>query len=636
MIKSTDFSIRAILLCIIAMLNLQIAVLVNIGVYKSWRSLEQAMYLQDDSRAINLFYEANKHLSLARGAALSVMKARPEITESLHETLAENWKLYDEKINEALSQIETRLPHSPDREKISKKHQTLQNLYQELEIALTKPPNERDLLLPGKIFDASMDLIGQINALILSHSRSMQNIDATVSRYMIFKNFVWELTEYAGQENALIGKVIVERKSMTLEEQNALISLRERIEYGWEIVRNFSLDDSLTDALTPYMDEAESHYFESFSSIKNFFYLPASDSSSYPISVGMWLELASQAVDSLLALQDTALQETQNHIDQIEYEAKREIIASVIIFFCALALSLYCWSVIVLRVTRPVNAMVNALFKVTRGEEYDPPRISHYHDEIGKLASVLDVLQENTRKIKQSNEELERYAYITAHDLKSPLRAIDNLSEWIEEDLGPALNGKTKEHMTTLRQRVRRMERLLNDILEYSRIDRRVESADNEVTNGKVLIEDAILLAAPSKDFTIKINPGFAHINLGRTPLQQVFYNLINNALKHHDKAAGTIEIDLFENETHYVFSVKDDGPGIPQQYHERIFEMFQTLKPRDQREGSGMGLAFVKKILNSCHGTIDVQSKPGEGTLFRFTWPKSSKETNNAQPRDA
>jgi two-component system, sensor histidine kinase and response regulator len=224
--------------------------------------------------------------------------------------------------------------------------------------------------------------------------------------------------------------------------------------------------------------------------------------------------------------------------------------------------------------------------------------------------------------LQQSNDELERFAYICSHDLKSPLRAIDNISQWLEEDLGESLQGKNREHMDNLRKRVRRMEKLLDDTLEYARIDPKVHFAQSEIVNGKDLVDDIIALAAPPEGFIVKTSNEFANINLSRLPLQQVLYNLVNNAIKHHDKNSGAVEIDVKQEDEHFVFRVRDDGPGIDPQYHKKIFEMFQTLKPRDTKEGSGMGLAIVKKILITCGGEITLQSETGKGACFTFTWP--------------
>lgn len=226
--------------------------------------------------------------------------------------------------------------------------------------------------------------------------------------------------------------------------------------------------------------------------------------------------------------------------------------------------------------------------------------------------------------LKQSNEELERFAFICSHDLKSPLRAIDNIAKWIDEDLNAHLQGDSRRHMDELHKRVRRMERLLDDTLEYARIGSLRHEYTPEIINGKTLINDVLALAVPPEGFKVEISPALAGIHVPRMPLQQIFYNLINNAFKHHGGTDGRVMIGVIDAGPQYIFSVKDNGPGIAPEYHQKIFEMFQTLKSRDKTEGSGMGLAFVKKILVSYGGTIEVESKAGAGATFLFTWLKS------------
>jgi hypothetical protein len=171
------------------------------------------------------------------------------------------------------------------------------------------------------------------------------------------------------------------------------------------------------------------------------------------------------------------------------------------------------------------------------------------------------------------------------------------------------------------------MEKLLDDILEYSRVERQMDIEDCEMCSGATLLDDVQTLVEIPEGFTLKAGKGFYNLKLPRLAMQRVLCNLIHNAIKHHDKARGTIEIDFEDDGGQYIFCVSDDGPGIPAAYHHKIFEMFQTLKPRDIKEGSGMGLAFVKKIITLYGGTITLSSGPGRGSMFRFTWPKKMKE---------
>lgn len=224
------------------------------------------------------------------------------------------------------------------------------------------------------------------------------------------------------------------------------------------------------------------------------------------------------------------------------------------------------------------------------------------------------------------NKELDEFAYVASHDLKAPLRVIDNTSKWLEEDLQEHLTDETRENMKLMRGRVRRMEKLLDDLLQYSRIGRKTDEAYEELIAGDALMENILAMLSPPQGFTVKVGPGFHDIQLRRMPVQQILMNLIGNAIKHHDKKVGTVEVTVEDHGAEYAFAVKDDGPGIPAQFHDRIFRMFQTLKPRDRVEGSGMGLAMVRKYVDVYGGTVGFESAEGKGSTFHFTWPKHQK----------
>ena len=253
----------------------------------------------------------------------------------------------------------------------------------------------------------------------------------------------------------------------------------------------------------------------------------------------------------------------------------------------------------------------------------------HKRDEAA-LRERTQRLAQATKALADRNRELDQFAYVTSHDLKAPLRGIANLAQWIEEDLGELASGDIRQQLDLLRGRVHRMEALIDGILQFSRIGRAKETIER--VDLRELLDDTVDLLSPPPAFTIDtgdtgpdVGVALPVLTTERTRLQQVFANLIGNALKHHNRVDGRIAVRAHETEDpqFYEFTVADDGPGIAPQYHERIFGIFQTLRPRDQVEGSGLGLALVKKIVEQYGGRIWLESAEGQGTTFHFTWPK-------------
>jgi PAS domain S-box-containing protein len=238
-------------------------------------------------------------------------------------------------------------------------------------------------------------------------------------------------------------------------------------------------------------------------------------------------------------------------------------------------------------------------------------------------AAARDTTEERRRKteLNRVTEELQSFAYVASHDLKAPLRGIQNLTSWVIEDSAEQLSEPSLRHLQQARQRVERMEALLDALLLYSRAGRRTEP---ETFHLKELLEEIAAMHRHVRPRTsVDIPSDLPTLWAPRLPLQQILQNLISNAIKHHPGPDIQVTIECREKPKHFEISVIDDGEGIPPEHYERIFGIFSTLKPRDEVEGSGIGLALVEKILNHHGGKIEVSPQASQGTRFTVYWPK-------------
>jgi len=239
------------------------------------------------------------------------------------------------------------------------------------------------------------------------------------------------------------------------------------------------------------------------------------------------------------------------------------------------------------------------------------------------LAAVTDITRRKAMELElqQANAHLEEFSYAASHDLKSPLQGIANLIEWIVEDLGGRETPQVARNFQRVGDRIRRLEQIIDDLLLYARAG--TTSTDVAPVDPGALIAGVLEIQPLPPGFQTSVRVAAEPFVTTRTPLEAVLRNLIGNAVKHHDRQTGSIAIRVEDAGGYCVFTISDDGPGIPAAARERVFRMFQTVSPAN-RGGSGMGLALSKRFVESHGGRIALESTDDvRGTSIRVWWPR-------------
>ena len=256
------------------------------------------------------------------------------------------------------------------------------------------------------------------------------------------------------------------------------------------------------------------------------------------------------------------------------------------------------------------------------------PRYNEKGQVIGSIGIHLDITEQYElseqkeqllKDLESSNEGLQEYAHIVSHDLKSPLRSISALVSWLEEDFGDKLGPAGLSQLTLMQDKIASMDQLITGILRYSSIGS--EKARFEICPTLKLVQQLKATIYWPEQIALRFNGTMPSIKADKTQLQQLFQNLLSNAISHMDKPKGQIEIGYNDLGDLHEFSVKDNGIGIPKAYKEKIFEIFETLE--SGKGSSGIGLSIVKKIVQLHGGTIWVKSEYGAGATFYFTIKK-------------
>ncbi|HET9683323.1 MAG TPA: HAMP domain-containing sensor histidine kinase [Gemmatimonadaceae bacterium] len=271
--------------------------------------------------------------------------------------------------------------------------------------------------------------------------------------------------------------------------------------------------------------------------------------------------------------------------------------------------------------------------------EHPPtPRLAELATQVARIDTELSTAQralviERARlasalgEAERSNVTLDEFAHAVSHDLKAPVRAIREYAELLlDPGLGtPADAGEA--YLRRILDLTGRMRQMIDAALEYARAGRttsRVERLDT-----REVLEDLIQFLAPPADVTIRLAPGLPVIESERVPFEQVFRNLLSNAITYRRREAAHVDVSASDRGACWEFVVADDGPGITPNQQERIWKLFQTTRPG---EGTGLGLALVKRLVEARQGKVFVRSTPGEGAAFHVQWPKHSVQPTTAR----
>ena len=243
-------------------------------------------------------------------------------------------------------------------------------------------------------------------------------------------------------------------------------------------------------------------------------------------------------------------------------------------------------------------------------------------------------LREYAARLEEVNNELQQFAYVASHDLQEPLRMVSSYLQLIEKRYGDALDDDAREFIGFAVDGARRMKRLIDDLLDYSRIGTRGESP-HPTDAGAVLDEVMADLSVAIRETgaTIVRDGPLPTVTFDSTQLRRLLLNLIGNAIKFHGEAPPHVHVSINDEGAHYLGSVRDNGIGIDPGSHQRIFVIFQRLHAKDKYPGTGIGLSVCRKIVERHGGRIWVESQPDCGSTFFFTIPKMKGRQNPGDP---
>ncbi len=327
------------------------------------------------------------------------------------------------------------------------------------------------------------------------------------------------------------------------------------------------------------------------------------------------MQLTSDLVTRSRDIVEEASQALQQAISKITWTLIIAVAVGLAVIFTAN------YSIIERQFNRRIHVLNQSVLAIAAGDLKHPIPVSG-SDELGEMANALVTFKKNAEDLHHSNEELETFAYITAHDLRTPISAIQNLCTWVSEDEDNRLSSESRAYLSLLEKRTLRLNGHLNDLLAY--VQAEYVSDAFELVDLHRAVTTILKDLDPDQNFEVSFGKMPMPFGAKGDVLRNICTNLLANVIKHHDAPTGRITFRAEILADQYRFEIQDDGPGISPLYHDKIFELFQTLRPRDEVEGSGLGLAVVRKLIKRENGAITVSSNPDlkRGTKISVTMP--------------
>lgn len=257
-------------------------------------------------------------------------------------------------------------------------------------------------------------------------------------------------------------------------------------------------------------------------------------------------------------------------------------------------------------------------------EKYKGGWINHYID-ITEIKRLEATLREKKKSLEESNERLEEFNHVVSHDLKGPLRRIESFAQILLEDYQEKLDEEGLDSLMRIKNQALKMTHLINDLLTLASIGVKQEPLE-QVQLRSVVHEAVGGLDYMLQGVKLEVQDSLPAVLANRTRLEELFINLVSNAIKYNDKTDKMVEIGWEDQESYYRFYVRDNGIGIEEEYREKVFELFEVLHPNGDYESTGAGLSICKRIVEGYGGRIWVESEPGRGSTFYFTIPKRVK----------